>query len=71
MTVKEAATCLGYVVLFSAVVAWGFLLHSPRPAPVEAEYGHSARVLTDAPPIPSPQTAADSQIRRVTASMLR
>jgi hypothetical protein len=71
MTVREAATCLGYVVLFSAVVAWGFLLHSPKPGPAEAEYGSSRRVVTDAPAAPSPQSAADSQIRRVTASMLR
>ena len=68
MTVREAATCLGYVVLFSAVVAWGFLLHSPKPPPAEAEYGRPMRIVSDAPPSPS---AADSEIRRLAGSMLK
>jgi hypothetical protein len=71
MTVREAATYLGYVVLFAAVVAWGFLLHSPKAGPAEAEYGHSTRVVSDAPPAPAQPPIADGQVRQAAAAVAR
>jgi hypothetical protein len=63
MSVREAATYLGYIVIFSAVVAWAHFLHAPGDPP-QASSGHSLRMVGNEPAAPP---ATDAQ--RVTASV--
>jgi hypothetical protein len=63
MSVREAATYLGYIVVFSAVVAWAHFLHAPRETP-QASSGHSLRMVGKEPAAqPAPG------VQRVTASV--
>jgi hypothetical protein len=49
MSARDAAIYLGYVAIFSAVVAWGYLLHSPRTEAPEAASGQTVRMVNRAP----------------------
>ena len=65
---REAAGYLGYLTLFAAVVAWGFLTHAPKPAHDAAAGIHLAHDGTDKPHL---RSGGAPDIRRITASMVR
>jgi hypothetical protein len=65
MSARDAAIYLGYVAIFSAVVAWGYLLHAPRGEAPEAATGQAVRMVNQAP---APAVAGGE---RVTVSVVQ
>jgi hypothetical protein len=71
MSVREAATYLGYVVVFTAVVAWGFLFHAPRPDATETASAHLPRIVEQGARPAHAEARPDGSMRRVTASVMK
>jgi hypothetical protein len=69
MRVRESAIYLGYIAVFAAVVAWGFLWHAPR----DDGFGHarSVKEMSGDPIMPPHLRANDSQLRRLAGSMVK